>query len=63
MAGTAWADPPAPADAASVVVPAPPAPEGGGWWTRGGAHVPPMVWPVPGLPDPADFAYLLEAAA
>ncbi|CAH0300660.1 type VI secretion system-associated protein TagF [Roseomonas sp. CECT 9278] len=42
---------------------APPAPEGGGWWTRGGAHVPPMVWPMPGLPDPADFAYLLEAAA
>jgi type VI secretion system protein ImpM len=42
---------------------APPAPEGGGWWTRGGAHVPPMVWPLAGLPDPADFAYLLEAAA
>ena len=42
---------------------APPAPEGGGWWTRGAAHVPPLVWPLPGLPDPADFAYLLEAAA
>ena len=49
-----------PASAAAL---APPAPEGGGWWTRGGAHVPPMVWPLPGLPDPADFAYLLEAAA
>jgi type VI secretion system protein ImpM len=45
------------------VATAPPAPEGGGWWTRGGAHVPPMVWPLAGLPDPADFAYLLEAAA
>jgi type VI secretion system protein ImpM len=63
LAGAAWPDPAAPADAASLAVPAPPAPEGGGWWTRGGAHVPPMVWPMPGLPDPADFAYLLEAAA
>jgi type VI secretion system protein ImpM len=52
-----------PIDAAPVSAVAPPAPEGGGWWTRGGAHVPPMVWPLPGLPDPADFAYLLEAAA
>jgi hypothetical protein len=46
----------------SVAV-APPAPAGGGWWTRGAAHVPPMVWPLPGLPAPADFVYLLEAAA
>lgn len=54
---------PAEAVAPMGVLAAPPAPEGGGWWTRGGAHVPPLVWPLPGLPDPADFAYLLEAAA
>ena len=42
---------------------APPAPEGGGWWTRGAAHVPPMVWAMPALPSPAEFAYLLEAEA
>lgn len=61
-----WPDLTETADAAPAIdlsAAAPPAPEGGGWWTRGGAHVPPMVWPLPGLPDPADFAYLLEAAA
>ena len=42
---------------------APPAPDGGGWWTRGAAHVPPMVWAFPGLPAPEHFAYLLEAEA
>ncbi len=63
LAGAASPDMAAPADAAPVAAQAPPAPEGGGWWTRGGAHVPPLVWPLPGLPDPADFAYLLEAAA
>jgi type VI secretion system protein ImpM len=52
-----------PAGTSDLPLAAPPAPEGGGWWTRGGAHVPPMVWPLPGLPAPADFAYLLEAAA
>lgn len=59
-----WPDLAEPADLVPAIdAVAPPAPEGGGWWTRGGAHVPPMVWPLPGLPDPADFAYLLEAAA
>jgi type VI secretion system protein ImpM len=48
---------------AAPAIAAPPAPEGGGWWTRGGGHVPPMVWPLPGLPSPSDFTYLLEAAA
>jgi type VI secretion system protein ImpM len=43
--------------------PAPAAPEGGGWWTRGGARVPPLVWPLAALPAPSDFAYLLESAA
>jgi type VI secretion system protein ImpM len=58
------ADPdPAEAPPAVALPQAPPAPEGGGWWTRGGAHVPALVWPLPALPDPADFAYLLEAAA
>ncbi|NMJ39951.1 type VI secretion system-associated protein TagF [Roseomonas sp. JC162] len=55
-----------PGDAASAVVhgaAAPPAPEGGGWWTRGASRVPPMVWPLHGLPSPDDFAYLLEAEA
>ncbi|MBR0684074.1 hypothetical protein GXW74_26650, partial [Roseomonas eburnea] len=42
---------------------APPPPAGGGWWTRGGAHVPPMVWPLAALPPAEDFAYLLEAEA
>lgn len=42
---------------------APPPPEGGGWWTRGAAHVPPMVWPLPALPPAEDFAYLLETEA
>ena len=42
---------------------APPVPEGGGWWTRGGAHMPPTVWALPTLPAPHDFACLLEAEA
>lgn len=42
---------------------APPAPESGGWWTRGAAQVPPMVWALPGLPSPDEFAYLLKAEA
>jgi type VI secretion system ImpM family protein len=42
---------------------APPGPEGGGWWTRGAARVPPMVWALPCLPSAAEFAYLLEAEA
>ncbi len=49
--------------AAALPAEAPTAPEGGGWWTRGGAHVPPMVWPLAALPPPSDFAYLLESAA
>ncbi len=59
------ADEPLPgeAPAAAPVLAAPPAPEGGGWWTRGASHVPPMVWPLRGLPSPDDFAYLLEAEA
>jgi hypothetical protein len=48
---------------AAAATAAPPAPEGGGWWTRGAPHVPPMVWALPGLPSPDDFAYLLEAEA
>lgn len=54
-----------PATDALVLPPveAPPAPEGGGWWTRGAARVPPLVWALPGLPSPAEFAYLLEAEA
>jgi len=51
---------PAGAPASAAV---PPVPEGGGWWTRGGAHVPPMVWALACLPAPEDFAYLLEAEA
>jgi hypothetical protein len=56
---------PEPPPCAAFVPPAvaPPAPEGGGWWTRGGAQVPPMVWPLPTLPATDEFAYLLEAAA
>jgi type VI secretion system protein ImpM len=66
---TDWPDPAGSADggvAAAALGPsvaAPPAPEGGGWWTRGGAHMPPLVWPLPGLPSPAEFVHLLEAAA
>jgi type VI secretion system ImpM family protein len=63
------ADPPDASRADSLVPepaappPAPPAPETGGWWTRGAAHLPPMVWALPALPAPSDFACLLEAHA
>jgi type VI secretion system protein ImpM len=57
------APPLAPAERMGTAVAAPPAPEGGGWWTRGAAHVPPMVWALPALPAPEEFAYLLEAEA
>jgi hypothetical protein len=67
-AGDPWAmaAAPEPPDQAAIVAPPadpPPAPDGGGWWTRGGAHVPAMVWALAALPAPADFAYLLEAEA
>jgi type VI secretion system protein ImpM len=42
---------------------APPCPAGGGWWTRGGARLPPMVWALPGLPSPAEFIHLLGIEA
>lgn len=55
---------PAPAAHTAIIgASAPPGPEGGGWWTRGAARFPPMVWALPGLPSPAEFAYLLEAEA
>ncbi|MBP0466768.1 type VI secretion system-associated protein TagF [Roseomonas sp. PWR1] len=59
------ADPPD-ASRADLLAPeptAPPAPDGGGWWTRGAARLPPMVWALPALPAPSDFACLLEAHA
>ena len=52
-----------PADSLAPAAAAPPAPEQGGWWTRGAARLPPMVWGLPALPAPADFACLLEARA
>jgi hypothetical protein len=51
------------APAAALPPAAPPAPEGGGWWTRGAARLPAMVWALPALPAPSDFACLLEADA
>lgn len=35
-------------------------PEHGGWWTLGGAHLSPMVWPLPELPPAASFILLLH---
>jgi type VI secretion system protein ImpM len=52
-----------PADNLAPVAAVPPAPEQGGWWTRGAARLPPMVWGLPALPAPVDFACLLEARA
>ncbi len=52
-----------PADSLAPIAAAPPAPEQGGWWTRGAARLPPMVWGLPALPAPVDFACLLEARA
>ncbi len=51
------------APAFTAAAQAPPAPEGGGWWTRGGARMPPTVWALPALPAANDFACLLEAEA
>ncbi|MBR0655416.1 type VI secretion system-associated protein TagF [Plastoroseomonas arctica] len=35
-------------------------PEHGGWWTLGGAHLSPMVWPLPELPPAESFILLLH---
>lgn len=43
--------------------PAPLAPPGGGWWTRGASHMPPCVRPSPCLLPATDFVSLLEADA
>jgi hypothetical protein len=43
--------------------PAPCAPPGGGWWTRGAARVPACVRAIPRLPSASDFVSLLEADA
>jgi type VI secretion system protein ImpM len=64
--GSAAASGPAPAPSAPLVAaadPAPPAPPGGGWWTRGAARVPACVRAIPRLPPASDFVSLLEADA
>jgi len=56
------------ADALAALLPPPgptdptDAPEPG-WWTAGTAAEPGLVWPLPALPDPQDFALLLEPPA
>jgi len=47
-------------DDAPPHAPAPPRPEHGGWWTRGGARQAPMVWPLPELPPAESFVLLLH---
>ncbi|MBR0677726.1 type VI secretion system-associated protein TagF [Roseomonas alkaliterrae] len=64
--GSAAASGPAPAPSAPLMPrgdPAPSAPPGGGWWTRGAARVPACVRAIPRLPPASDFVSLLEADA
>lgn len=56
------------ADALAGLLQAPPpaepaeAPEPG-WWTAGSPDLPGLVWPLAGLPAPAEFVLLLDAPA